>query len=588
MDEADLAAVTLTSASTSASTSTTTSVSTTMTVTVNVPPVDDAAPLVSVAEPCLETDTATNNNEEKEGAAAAEMEDNANNNNNDDEDHIVVATPPSPPILSPPPVSVQSHLTFRQVIPTDINACFEIERASYPRDEAATKSALQYRQHFAEKYFRCCVLSVVTEHEDDDEEEEEHHNEIVGFVCATRCRLFTEEAMATHDATGPLLAIHSVVVAEPYRRDGIATAMMKNYIETMEAMPDGVDKFVVIAKEELLGFYVKCGFSVLRPSDIVHGKELWFHLERPKEVGIPCWVVDAFAECPGEGNPAAVVLLPKEPEDRPWCQRVAQEFNLSETAFIWKWEAHENDEDEYKKSPSVHYGIRYYTCNGTEVDLCGHATLASAAVLFQTMVYPSITFHSNLEQLIMTPAKYGTSKKMQVSMNFPQKEVFDTDINRAVIVDMLQRTFPKISDRIEANIVFAGLDQDGNDLLVEVTPALFQDIGHDEGDVLYSSLLDWDGYRRGIIICSLTDDDVDVDLDFVSRFFGPKCGIPEDPVTGSAHCVLAPYFAQKLGKSELKAEQRSRRGGRIVCTLENYRVTILGSAIITMNGNCWI
>ena len=472
-----------------------------------------------------------------------------------------------------PPVSVHSQITFRQVVPTDINACFDIEKASYPRDEAATKSALQYRQHFAEKYFRCCVLS--SDHDDED------HEEIVGYVCATRCRIFTEEAMATHDATGPLLAIHSVVVAEPYRRDGIATAMMKNYIETMESMPDGVDKFVVMAKEELLGFYVKCGFSVLRPSDIVHGKELWFHLERPKEVGIPCWVVDAFAECPGEGNPAAVVLLRKEPDDAHWCRTVATEFNLSETAFIWKREAEDGDEG---KSTSLHYGIRYYTCNGTEVDLCGHATLAAAAVLFQSLFCPSITFHTKFETLIMTPAKYGNSKKMQVSMNFPQKELFDTDINRAVIVDMLQRTFPKLGDRIEANIIYAGVDQDGNDLLVEVTPELFQDIGHDEGDVLYSSLLDWEGYQRGVIICSLADEDID----FVSRFFGPKCGIPEDPVTGSAHCALAPYFAQKLGKSELKAEQRSRRGGRITCTLEQYRVTILGSAIITLQGNSWI
>lgn len=538
----------------------------------------------------VDADAATKEDEVKEvmevmeEVAVAKEEDDKDNNDDDndnDDDEGVVTPPPLPP-QPQPPVTVQSQLTFRQVIPTDINACFDMERASYPRDEAATKSALQYRQHFAEKYFRCCVLSFGTDEDDDDD----HANEIVGFVCATRCRLFTEEAMATHDATGPLLAIHSVVVAEPYRRDGIATAMMKNYIETMESMPDGVEKFVVIAKEELLGFYVKCGFSALRPSDIVHGKELWFHLERPKEVGIPCWVVDAFAECPGEGNPAAVVWLQKEPDDTQWCQRVAREFNLSETAYIWKRQPEEDADDIDGKSTSSvhHYGIRYYTCNGTEVDLCGHATLASAAVLFQTLVCPSITFHSKLEQLIMTPAKYGNSKKMQVSMNFPQKEVFDTDINRAVVVDMLQRTFPKVSDRIEANIVYAGVDQDGNDLLVEVTPELLQDIGHDDGDVVYSSLLDWEGYRRGVIICSLADDEVD----FVSRFFGPKCGIPEDPVTGSAHCALAPYFAQKLGKSELKAEQRSARGGRITCTLENYRVTILGSAIITLNGNCWI
>ncbi|KAI2504480.1 Phenazine biosynthesis-like protein [Fragilaria crotonensis] len=581
----------------------------------------------------------------------------------------------------------QLQLVFRQVVPTDIGACFDIEKASYPREEAASKSSLQYRQHFAEKYFRCCCVLThqswsVDDHDDNDDgrpvdnstdnpsinnndnnnqdgdnvndndtqlqssnnndidsshhnhHEYEEHYEIVGFICATRCRVFTEEAMATHDATGPLLAIHSVVVSEAYRRHGIGTAMIKNYIQTMESMPDGVDKIVLMAKQDLLGFYVKSGFSVLGPSDIVHGKEQWFHLERPKEIGVPCWVVDAFAETAGEGNPAAVVLLPNEPQDREWCQKVAKEFNLSETAFIWKLDGpppgSSSSNVTPKPSPTnatssghhFHYGIRYYTANGTEVDLCGHATLASAAVLFQQFFCPSITFYSKFDQLVMTPAKYGTARKMHVSMNFPQKELVDTDSIpnnsngnnngniRAAIVDMLQRAFPHIQDRIEGSIIYTGIDQDGNDLLVEVTPELLHDIGHEDGDVVYSAFLDWDGYRRGVIVCCCHDEDAEddeslsmssmninnsttstttsKDVDFVSRFFGPKCGIPEDPVTGSAHCVLAPYFAQKLGKTELKAEQLSRRGGKLTCVLENYRVTILGSAIITFNGTCWI
>ena len=560
----------------------------------------------------------------------------------------------------------QLQLVFRQVVPTDIGACFDIEKASYPREEAATKSSLQYRQHFAEKYFRCCCVLThqswsVDDHDDgqtvdnsndnpstnndnnhDDDNTNDHdrlgndtqhqnsndndidsnhhheyeeHYEIVGFICATRCRVFSEEAMATHDATGPLLAIHSVVVSEPYRRHGLGTAMIQNYIQTMESMPDGVDKIVLMAKQDLLGFYVKSGFSVLRPSDIVHGKEQWFHLERPKETGVPCWVVDAFAETPGEGNPAAVVLLPNEPHDREWCQKVAKEFNLSETAFIWRLDGPPPGITVIapaKPSPTnansghhYHYGIRYYTSNGTEVDLCGHATLASAAVLFQQLFCPSITFYSKLDQLVMTPAKYGTAKKMHVSMNFPQKELVDSDSvhHRAAIVDMLQHAFPQVQDRIEASILYTGIDQDGNDLLVEVTPDLLHDIGHEDGDIVYSAFLDWDGYRRGVILCCCHDEDgeeeslsmstsnmatTSKDVDFVSRFFGPKCGIPEDPVTGSAHCVLAPYFAQKLGKTELKAEQQSRRGGKLTCILEHYRVTILGSAIITLNGTCWI
>ena len=548
----------------------------------------------------------------------------------------------------------QLQFMFRQVVPTDIGACFDIEKASYPRGEAASKSALQYRQHFAEKYFRCCCVLVqqpwsVDDHDDvhtadttndnntndnvngnananandqngndtenhnggmNHQHEYEEHYEIVGFICATRCRAFTDEAMATHDATAPLLAIHSVVVSEPYRRHGIGTAMIENYMQTMESMSDGVDKFVLMAKQDLLGFYVKSGFSVLRLSDIVHGKEQWFHLERPKEAGVPCWVVDAFAETPGEGNPAAVVLLPNEPNDPEWCRKVAKEFNLSETAFVWETEEPVDINANLKPaiayaslanatSAHRHYGIRYYTSNGTEVDLCGHATLASAAVLFQRWICPSITFYSKFDQLVMTPAKYGTAKKMHVSMSFPQKELVDTDTaSRAVIVDMLQRAFPKLQDRMEGSILYTGIDQDGNDLLVEVTPDLLHDIGHEDDDIVVSAFLDWDGYGRGVILCCCHDEDAEVQegvatstkdgVDFVSRFFGPKCGIPEDPVTGSAHCVLAPYFAQKLGKTELKAEQRSRRGGKLTCVLEHYRVTILGSAIISLSGTCWI
>lgn len=466
-------------------------------------------------------------------------------------------------------LDILQQVIFRQVIPTDITDCFAIEKVSYPKDEAGSKSDFQYRQHFAEKYFRCCVLG------DDDEEE------IVGYINATRCRVFTEEAMATHDATGPLLAIHSVVVAEKYRRRGIATAMMKNYIDSMSRRHDGVERFVMIVKENLLGFYVKCGYQVLRPSDIVHGKELWYHLELPKETGTPIWVVDSFIDTPGKGNPAGVVLLQAEPSRirldvdpvrQEWCRTVAREFNHSETAFCWKMEDDEK---------SIKYGIRYYTCNGTEVDLCGHATLAAAAVLFQQFRYPSITFYAKYDELIMTPAKYWTGKKMQVSMNFPLKTV--TDVSRSTIVDMLRRAFPKLKERIKDSILYSGIDQDGNDLLVEVKPELLNDIGYD--DIVHSAL-DWDGYKRGVILCSIADDSDDID--FVSRFFGPKFGIPEDPVTGSAHCTLAPYFGKKLNQTELKAEQRSKRGGKILCTIVENRVTLMGSAVITVTGNSWI
>lgn len=505
--------------------------------------------------------------------------------------------------------TIHDRITFRQVIPADIPACFDIESNSYPPDEAASKSSLQYRQHHAEKYFRCAVL-------DEDEDDES----IVGFICATRCVAFDSEAtMETHDTAGSLLAIHSVVVSEKYRHLGIATAMMEDYVKTMETSSlsgDGVETFVLLAKADLLVFYVQnCGFAVMKPSTIVHGKEQWFHLERRKDnnideqpTGKKCWVVDSFTDTAGKGNPAAVVLLEEEPEDNEatiaWFQTVAREFNLSETAFVWKLTclkksaetsmdesiATDDDDDdnidEISNTENNKYRIRYFTANGTEVDLCGHATLASAAVLFQELPSATTTeiiFCANKDELIMTPE--GSN---QIAMNFPQKIVTELlDEDYSAVLDMLERTFPKVASTLENNILYIGLDQDSNDVLVEMSPECLDSLGYD--GILYDQL-DWADYQRGVIVCSVAAGD----SDFWSRFFGPKAGINEDPVTGSAHCTLAPYFGQKLNKTvNLQAEQRSVRGGTVDCTLvsrENNerRVTLVGSAVITLSGSTWI
>ena len=172
-------------------------------------------------------------------------------------------------------------LSFRPVTPDDISRCYEIESSSYPEDEAASLENLHYRQQSAGDYFICCTTP--TENDDDDD--------IIGFICSTRCNEFTEESMSTHDSTGSILAIHSVVVDAQYRRQGIASAMMQRYMKSMISHStldantgnSGFQRILLLAKSNLLSFYVDNGFQVIRPSPIVHGKETWYELEAKQD-----------------------------------------------------------------------------------------------------------------------------------------------------------------------------------------------------------------------------------------------------------------------------------------------------------------
>ena len=483
-------------------------------------------------------------------------------------------------------MSVLDSVRFRTVMPTDIPRCFDIEMASYPADEAASRSSLQYRQHHAEKYFRCAVLG------DEDEET------VIGFICATRCKVFDGESMTTHDSSGPLLAIHSVVVDEQYRRQGVASTMMRDYVETMRSMQDGVENLVLISKANLLPYYVKCGFAVQCLSSIIHGEELWFHLEMDVRLdkGLSCWIVDSFTDTPGCGNPAAIVLLPystnpENEETRAWMQRVAKEFNLSETAFVWP----QSESNELRQK--LFYSIRYYTPT-VEMDLCGHATLASAAILFQILPFKikneaTIVFEAKKDVLTMNPFTEGSKawskngKSMKVSMDFPKKkatEVIDTE-DRNSILTMLEAAFPHTKGTLEENVIFVGMDEVRGNIMVELTRDCFKSLGYD--NILYLQMLKWDGYTHGIIICcaATVEDD---GTDFMSRYFCPKVGINEDPVTGSAHCTLGPYYAEKLGKQDMIGHQTSERGGIVQCILGDDRVTIIGTAVTTVSGSLWL
>mmetsp|Transcript_26473 Transcript_26473/g.38686 ORF Transcript_26473/g.38686 Transcript_26473/m.38686 type:complete len:344 (+) Transcript_26473:80-1111(+) len=332
-----------------------------------------------------------------------------------------------------------------------------------------------------------------------------------------------------------------------------------------------------------------------------------------------CWIIDSFA-FPGKqgtGNPAAVVLLasetnPNDADTQQWMKSVAIEFNLSETAFIWPCDRNDTHIQERNDDDKL-FHIRYYTCNGSEVDLCGHATLASASVVLHILGFGpgkkgvDAIFHAK-HDILRTKVAPPISKisdsgcsAARIAMDFPWKDEHEiTEVaKRSDVISMIKSAFHLRSD---AGVLYVGIDCDEGDILVEVTQTLFLSLC-DEEKVDFSHMVDLDGYNRGIIVCcKCTSKEEDnntkggektkTDFDFISRFFGPKVGINEDPVTGSAHCVLGPYFGTKLGKLKLLGKQMSSRGGVVECTLKidesTKRVGIVGTAVTFMSGTLHI
>lgn len=236
--------------------------------------------------------------------------------------------------------------------------------------------------------------------------------------------------------------------------------------------------------------------------------------------------------------------------------------------------------------------------------LCGHATLASAAILYQTLpseVLPSgtaVVFHASEDILTMNLANDGEKgtvsspqRVSKVSMIFPPKptEEISTREEKATVRNMLKSAFS-----VDLEPLYVGLSDIG-DLLVELSPKTFGEIGYDS--LNFKALFEWDGYYRGIVICCTSPEsesndnkrtDASLKIDFLSRFFAPKAGINEDPVTGSAHCSLGPYFAKKLKKNKVVGRQMSMRSGIVECEVAPDRVTLTGTAIMTMGGKLFM
>lgn len=249
--------------------------------------------------------------------------------------------------------------------------------------------------------------------------------------------------------------------------------------------------------------------------------------------------IDAFAEKLFQGNPAAVIPLEEWLPDE-LLQAIAQENNLSETVYFVK----QGDD----------YHIRWFTPT-IEVDLCGHATLAAAYVIFEMLGFQGnqIVFHSKSGELNVA------KRNDLIELDFPVSTIYKCEIPIEIT-----RAFGNEPIEVwKSDDYIAVYESESN--IVSLSP-----------DFSILNKLEC----RGIIATARGKE-----TDFVSRFFAPRCGINEDPVTGSAHCELTPYWAKQLGKNKLSAAQLSQRGGKLQCELNGNRVLIAGKAIRYLEGS---
>lgn len=250
--------------------------------------------------------------------------------------------------------------------------------------------------------------------------------------------------------------------------------------------------------------------------------------------------VDSFTSHPFAGNPAGVCLLLK-PAEETWMQAIAREMNLSETAFMLR--------------QVDGFNLRWFT-PAMEVRLCGHATLASAHILWQTgVLQPGEQARFHTLSGLLTASQRGN----WIEMDFPVRPAEPVEEPTG------------LAEALSVAPVYVGRNID--DYLVEVeSEAIVRTMKPDITNLGKLPV-------RGVIVTARSSDSR---FDFVSRFFAPAAGVNEDPVTGSAHCCLAHYWASRLGKTEMTAFQASARGGIVRVKLAGERVLISGQAITIM------
>lgn len=258
------------------------------------------------------------------------------------------------------------------------------------------------------------------------------------------------------------------------------------------------------------------------------------------------YVVDAFTKTPFTGNPACVCFLQEAKEDQ-WMQNVAFEMRLSETAFLFQQEDG--------------FSLRWFTPK-TEVDLCGHATLAAAHILWETgILKPDETAKFETNSGTITADKVDDLVEMKFPILYQRPADFNPELISAFNIT------PMYVGSFENKLL---IEVDGEEIVKSIEPD-------------FRKLQQFD--ERAVVITSLAESE---EYDFVSRHFAPWVGVYEDPVTGSNHSCLGPYWARRLDKTELKAYQASPRGGMLNLRVEKDCVYIGGNAITVYEGELFV
>ncbi|XP_072534417.1 phenazine biosynthesis-like domain-containing protein 2 [Salminus brasiliensis] len=281
---------------------------------------------------------------------------------------------------------------------------------------------------------------------------------------------------------------------------------------------------------------------------------------------IPLFIVDSFARSPFEGNPAAVCLLENALQEELY-QNIASEMNLSETVFITKLKA----TDDF--SSGARFSLRWFTPIH-EIGLCGHATLASAAVLFfkKENTNPVVVFETLSGELRVR--QRGQLIVMDFPLNKPEVQDHNEykDLLKALLGDLPIQDVSLCKTTMNLQVRLA--DTCHRSAFTTIQPEAGDLLRHEDGSKF-----------KGVIVTMKGDSTSQVKYDFFSRHFAPWHGVLEDPVCGSAHTILAAYWSEKLGKKKLLAYQCSKRGGELELELrDDGRVDIAGRAVVIIQG----